>query len=130
MPSLVHLPDIQTIIEDSLPYLEASRPSYGRRSSLIFLSTTMDDKDRVRLTPDLAKRRIGALSFEEWCKMTGRHRARFWRSKDFANLKRARYAHWVLRQRHWPDGAYLQDCMADLSAELVPPKRPRTKRRK
>ena len=57
----------------------------------------------------------------EECIAGGELRAAFWRSEDFANLKRARYVHWVMHRRHWPDGPYLKDCMADLSAELAPP---------
>ena len=68
------------------------------------------------------------MDFKTWCSMRAEHRAAFWRLEGFANLKRARYVHWVMHRRHWPDGPYLQDCMADLSAELAPPKR--SKKRK
>jgi hypothetical protein len=59
----------------------------------------------------------------------GQARAIFWETQDWANLERARYAR-ILRRRHWPEEPYLHEFMADLSAELSPPKRKKTKRHK
>jgi hypothetical protein len=53
-------------------------------------------------------------------------RANFWRTQDFANLKRARMAHFVLNQRNWPE-SYLRECMADLSDQLLAKQRKRTR---
>jgi hypothetical protein len=70
--------------------------------------------------------KTGALDFKTWCNMRGEHRARFWRLEGFVNPERARYSHWVLKQRHWPE-SHLTECLAD----LAPPVRSRrTKRRK
>jgi hypothetical protein len=61
--------------------------------------------------------------------MRARHRVEFWATQGFANLKRASTTRWVMHRRHWPDGPWLQDCMADLSAELPPPPKRRKSRK-
>jgi hypothetical protein len=58
------------------------------------------------------------LSFEEWCQRGGIARANFWESQDWANLERARFTRYTMRQRHWPEEPYLHECLADLSGEL------------
>ena len=64
----------------------------------------------------------------EECIAGGELRAAFWRSQDWANLERARYAHWVLRRRHWPEEPYLHEFMADLSPDARAPRVARRKR--
>jgi len=46
-------------------------------------------------------------------------RARFWRTQNFANLKRARNVHWTYRRRWWPEAA-VGGWMVDLEAESPP----------
>jgi hypothetical protein len=36
------------------------------------------------------------IPFDQWAKMRGRHRALFWASQGFPNLKRATMVHWVM----------------------------------
>ena len=67
------------------------------------------------------------LSFEEWCQRGGQARANFWRTEKWTNLERARYTHWVLRQRHWTE-AYLPEVLADLASSLPAQRRQRRKR--
>jgi hypothetical protein len=68
------------------------------------------------------------LPFEEWCQRGGQARAIFWATQGWANLERATFARYTLRQRHWPEEPYLHECLADLSATL--PVKRRRKRRK
>jgi hypothetical protein len=68
------------------------------------------------------------MSFMSDSQWGGIARANFWATQDWANLKRASYAHWVLKQRHWPEEPYLHECLADLPS--LQPRRRRTKQRK
>ena len=68
------------------------------------------------------------IPFDQWVKMRARHRVRFWRQLDFANLKRATFTHWIMQRRHWPEDPYLHECLADLREQL--PAKRRTKQRK
>jgi hypothetical protein len=70
------------------------------------------------------------VSFEQWAGDRGFMRAAFWATQGWANPERARYAHWVLKQRHWREEPYLHEFMVDLSADLLSPKRRKSKRRK
>jgi hypothetical protein len=65
------------------------------------------------------------VPFEDWCRNRTWMRNAFWRTQDFANLERARYSHWVMKQRHWPE-SHLVECLADLRSS---PRRRRTRRR-
>jgi hypothetical protein len=73
------------------------------------------------------------LPFQEWCESRsawgGLARAAFWYTQNFANLDRATFTHWTMRQRHWPEEPYLHECLADLRDQLRA-KRRKTRRRK
>jgi hypothetical protein len=71
---------------------------------------------------------MASESFTAWCSWGGKARARYWYMQDYVNLERARYSHWVMKQRHWLEEPYLHECLADLSVTLHAKRR--TKRHK
>jgi hypothetical protein len=54
------------------------------------------------------------MTFDEWVELRARHRARFWRTQGWTNLKRGTIARWTMMRRHWPE-SYLPEFTADLS---------------